>query len=116
MLVHSGCFLLPGFFIQATLTALIGYTTSQTTAELLLIFGFGVGGSLTWSGLSVNIIDISPRYAALLMGISNCVATVPGIIGPPLAGALTPDEVGSMLDFHYSSISIILITKLGKVF
>ena len=81
-----------GFLLQAIFTASVGYTTSQHTAVILLTLGVGMGG-LIWSGFSVNIIDIGPRYSGLLMGISNCIATLPGIVGPPIAGALTPNEV-----------------------
>ncbi len=31
------------------------------------------------AGYSPNIMDISPRYAGIILGISNTVATIPGI-------------------------------------
>ena len=31
------------------------------------------------------------RFAGVLFGITNCVSTVPGIIAPEVAGALTPN-------------------------
>ncbi|CAB4027827.1 sialin isoform X1, partial [Paramuricea clavata] len=80
-----------GFLLQAIFTVSVGYTTSQNTAVICLTFGVGMTG-LVWSGLGVNMIEIAPRYAGLLMGISNCIATVPGIVGPLIAGALTPNE------------------------
>ena len=81
-----------GFLFKAIFIASVGYTTTEEAAVVLLTFGVGMGG-LVWSGFSVNIIDIAPRYSGLLMGISNCIATLPGIVGPPIAGALTPNEV-----------------------
>ncbi|CAB4024374.1 sialin isoform X2 [Paramuricea clavata] len=80
-----------GFVFQAIFTVSVGYTTNVDVAVILLTFGVGMGG-FVWSGFSVNMIDIAPRYAGLLMGISNCIATLPGIVGPPIAGALTPNE------------------------
>lgn len=59
---------------------------------LLLALGGGMGG-LIWSGFGVNMLDIAPMYSGLLMGISNCVATLPGMIAPLVAGVLTPNEV-----------------------
>ena len=47
------------------------------------------------SGSSVNHLDIAPRYAGLLMGISNGAGTIPGIIAPYVAGAMTPAPSGS---------------------
>ena len=35
---------------------------------------------------SVNHLDVAPRYAGILMGISNTSATVPGIIGVAATG------------------------------
>jgi hypothetical protein len=37
------------------------------------------------AGYNVNIIDISPRYAGVLMGIANSAATIPGIVSPIIA-------------------------------
>jgi len=41
-------------------------------------------------------LDVAPKYAAILMGISNTVGTIPGIICPSLTGAIvverTPEE------------------------
>lgn len=43
--------------------------------------------------LSVNHLDIAPQHASVLMGLSNTVATLPGIISPSLAGAIVSDKV-----------------------
>lgn len=52
-------------------------------------------GGMSLSGFSVNHLDIAPRYAGLLMGITNSAGTLPGIIGPYVAGAMTPSPPGS---------------------
>ena len=44
----------------------------------------GVG--ITWSGFLPNHLDIAPRYADLLMGITNTAGTIPGIIGVAITG------------------------------
>jgi hypothetical protein len=41
----------------------------------------------------VNHLDIAPPHASVLMGLSNTVATLPGIISPPLAGAIVTHKV-----------------------
>ena len=43
------------------------------------------GTGLTLAGFSPNMLDIAPRYAGVLMGISNTAGTVPGIIAPLVA-------------------------------
>lgn len=87
-------FVCTGFFFQAIFLVCVGYARNESTAVTLLSLGVGMGG-LIWSGFGVNHIDIAPRYSGLLMGISNCFATIPGIIGPPIAGLLTPNETGT---------------------
>lgn len=100
----AGCFPnVLGFLFNAIFIASVGYTTTEEAAVVLLTLGVGMGG-LVWSGFSVNIIDVAPRFAGLLMGISNCIATLPGIVGPPIAGALTPNEVGIQLYVLYSRL------------
>lgn len=45
------------------------------------------------SGFNVNHLDIAPRYASILMGISNGVGTLSGMICPLIVGALTKNKV-----------------------
>lgn len=50
------------------------------------MFGFTVG-------FNVNHLDIAPRYASILMGISNGVGTFSGMICPLIVGAMTKHKV-----------------------
>lgn len=79
--------------MQAVFTTSIGFTDSKHTAAILLTLGLGVGG-ISGGGVYVNIIDISPRYAGFITGLSNCISCLPGILAPQIAGALTQSEVG----------------------
>ncbi|XP_046343617.2 uncharacterized transporter slc-17.2-like [Haliotis rufescens] len=47
---------------------------------------------LATAGVLVNTADFAPRYAGILFGISNTVATTPGMLAPLLAGILTPNK------------------------
>lgn len=80
-----------GFISQAGFLVIVGYTTNKTLAIVGLTLAVGLGG-FTWSGFPVNHLDIAPRYAGILFGVSNCLATIPGIFSPLLVGILTPDE------------------------
>ena len=42
--------------------------------------------AFTWSGFVPNHLDIAPRYADVLMGITNTAGTIPGIIGVAITG------------------------------
>lgn len=48
----------------------------------------------TWSGWAPNHLDIAPRYADILIGISNTFGTLPGVVGVAVAGWLV-DVTGS---------------------
>jgi len=53
---------------------------SRPRAVGLVIGAVAIGGA-SFSGVQVNFLDISPRFAAQLMGISNTLASFPGIFG-----------------------------------
>ena len=50
--------------------------------------------SLTWSGFLPNHLEIAPRYADVLMGITNTAGTIPGIIGIYVTGWLVTSTGG----------------------
>lgn len=55
---------------------------------------FGCGTSwLASPGFNVNHLDIAPRYASILMGISNGVGTLSGMVCPIIVGAMTKHKV-----------------------
>jgi len=80
---------------QAVFMILTALIMSRGTSTVFLSLALGLGG-LTWAGFGVNHLDVAPKYAAILMGISNTVGTIPGILSPALTGAIikdrTPDE------------------------
>jgi ACS family sodium-dependent inorganic phosphate cotransporter len=51
-------------------------------------------GSFALSGYASNHLDIAPRYAGALMGLSNTAGTLPGVIGVTVTGYLL-DSTGS---------------------
>ncbi|RUS68632.1 hypothetical protein EGW08_023606 [Elysia chlorotica] len=59
-------------------------------AVALLCLGYLLYGANTAGYLS-NHLDLAPRYAGLLFGITNTMATIPGIVAPIVASALTPE-------------------------
>ncbi len=42
--------------------------------------------ALTWAGFLPNHLEIAPRYADVLMGITNTAGTLPGVIGVAITG------------------------------
>ena len=85
----------------------VGYSESKHVAVFGLTMAVGFGG-LAWSGFLINHLDIAPRYAGLLLGVSNCIATTAGIIAPLVVGFVTTNEV----DLMYFSYTISLRISL----
>ena len=76
------------FILSGSFLLLCGYLgTTTATAVTFLTIAVGSHG-LSLSGFGCNHLDIAPRYAGVLMGLTNAVATIPGIIAPYIAKAI----------------------------
>ena len=67
--------------------------------------GVGVTG-LNATGYAVNILDIAPKYAGVIIGISNVFGSMPGFISPQIVGYITTKNVSTIhtltvLSYHY---------------
>ena len=72
--------------------ALVPAPTAQEFTVVMAIGGFFK--SVHICGYWTNIIDIGPRYAGPLMGVSNTIAALPGVIGNLVTGYVL-DSTGS---------------------
>ncbi|XP_069686244.1 vesicular glutamate transporter 1-like isoform X2 [Periplaneta americana] len=73
------------YSIQATLVFVVG--SVQNTAVVIACITFIViMGGIGWSAFSVNYIDLAPKHASVLLGLSNTIATIPGILSPSVTG------------------------------
>ncbi|XP_071110386.1 uncharacterized transporter slc-17.2-like [Haliotis cracherodii] len=71
-------------------TGFVNVENRYVAVVLLTIAMWFVG--MASAGFFVNTVDFAPRYAGTLFGICNAAATVPGMVSPLLAGALTPNK------------------------
>ena len=85
-----------GFFLL-----LVRDVDSSTTAVIYMSAALGLA-SFTIPGFGTNHLDIAPRYADVLVGITNTFGTIPGIVGVALTGWLI-DQTGS-----YDSIFVVV--------
>lgn len=53
----------------------------------ILTIGLGLNGGI-YSGFKINHLDITPRFAGILMAITNCTANFAGLLAPMVAGNL----------------------------
>ncbi len=56
------------------------------------------------AGYSINHLDIAPKYAGVLQGITNTAGTVPGFVAPSIVGILTEDQVCGLWFIYFISI------------
>ncbi|XP_066153293.1 putative inorganic phosphate cotransporter isoform X2 [Euwallacea fornicatus] len=82
-----------GLIIPAIALAFLGFTPAddpnRAVALLVIAVGFNSG---VYCGFNVNHVDISPNHAGILMGITNGLSNIFGIVAPLLVQFLVPNE------------------------
>jgi MFS transporter, ACS family, solute carrier family 17 (sodium-dependent inorganic phosphate cotransporter), other len=73
------------FILGAVPMLLLPMVNSALAATALVTIATG-GAAFGVAGFAANHLDIAPRYAGILMGLSNTFAQLPGIVGVALTG------------------------------
>ena len=76
-----------GFGGIATALLIVGEVQTAWMAIAIMSVGNALGAFVT-GGFAVNHMDIAPRHAGTLMGITNTAGTIPGIIGVYVSGLI----------------------------
>lgn len=85
-------FTILGFLLPAAFLVAVGYSgCSGALAVTFLTLSTTMGG-IGAAGVYMNQIDIAPRYAGVLQGITNTFATIPGVVAPIATGYFTKDH------------------------
>ena len=66
---------------------------NRALTVMLLTIGIGLNGGI-YSGFKINHLDITPRFAGILMAFTNCTANLAGLLAPITAGILIEGNVG----------------------
>ncbi|XP_054762295.1 vesicular glutamate transporter 2-like [Lytechinus pictus] len=98
-----------GFGGEAIFLLVTAYSRGRMLAIISLCLAVGSSG-FAISGFNVNHLDIAPRYASILMGISNAVGTLSGIICPEVTGTLTKDHTADEWEKVYLVAAIVHFT------
>lgn len=86
-------FELIAFFGTGGCLVITGFITCDNRQYAVVCLALAVGFSgLVRAGHIVNHVDFAPKYAGIMFGITNTFATIPGMIAPIVAGALTPNN------------------------
>jgi len=75
------------FIIPALCLVILPFLTQKAFVLTVLYFALTFVG-WTGSGSLTNILDVAPRNSQIVMGISNTIATIAGMIAVPLCGFL----------------------------
>ncbi|KAG4067231.1 hypothetical protein HA402_000222 [Bradysia odoriphaga] len=104
LLVQTICMLLAGFLLD------------PVWSVVLIIIGVGSGGFAS-SGYSVNCLDIAPEYASVILGYSNTLASLTGIVSPALTGVLvTQQTVEEWRIVFYITAGIDILGSIAYLF
>ncbi|XP_053684989.1 vesicular glutamate transporter 2.1-like isoform X1 [Sabethes cyaneus] len=78
-------------FVVQTIFMLLGVIILEPIPTISCITIAVAMGSFAWCGYAVNHLDLSPKSAGVLMGISNSAGTIAGICSPIVTGYITTE-------------------------
>ena len=64
--------------IPSVAIVIVGFISNTTLSVIVLTIAVGASGACS-AGFATSHLDIAPQYGGLLLGFSNCLATVAGI-------------------------------------
>ncbi|XP_048585415.1 sialin isoform X2 [Nematostella vectensis] len=85
------CVFTVGCTVASIFVLATGYANQPYLAVGLLTIGVGITG-INAAGYAVNILDIAPKYAGVIMGVTNVFGAAPGFISPQIVGIITPNK------------------------
>jgi ACS family sodium-dependent inorganic phosphate cotransporter len=85
------------FFGQMIFLLLAGYFTDSTVIIICITISIGLG-AFSMSGFLVNTLDIAPQYSSIILGFSNSIATLPGLISPIVTGYIVQTPVRTSIN------------------
>jgi ACS family sodium-dependent inorganic phosphate cotransporter len=85
------------FVVQGALMVLLGYTGDATACVAIVTVAVTIG-AFPSSGYLVNAMDIAPKYASIVLGISNTFSTIGGIVSPLATGAIVVNSVNFQIN------------------
>jgi len=100
-----------GFGGLAISLLIVGEVESAWAAIGVMSVGTALGAFVT-GGFAVNHMDLAPRHAGTLMGITNTAGTIPGIIGVYISGLILQSTGSWALVFQLSAA----VTIFGLIF
>lgn len=89
------------FFAQMVFLLLAAYFTNKIHIVICISLSIGLG-AFSMSGFLANTLDIAPQFSSIVLGISNTIATLPGLIAPIVTGfILDPNTPVRLYSSHF---------------
>lgn len=88
----STYFLFLGAISAGLFILIAGYIESPSVVIVCMCFA-GAAAGIVYAGFQVNMLDIAPRNASIVMGIANATANTAGFLSPMLVGFITHNKV-----------------------
>uniref|UniRef100_A0A8C7G8M5 Si:ch1073-513e17.1 n=1 Tax=Oncorhynchus kisutch TaxID=8019 RepID=A0A8C7G8M5_ONCKI len=85
-------FTITGLLLPAAFLVAVGYSGCSGVLAVTFLTLSSTAGGTSAAGVFINQIDIAPRYAGVLFGITNTFGTIPGVVAPIITGYLTKDQ------------------------
>ncbi|XP_058831826.1 vesicular glutamate transporter 2-like isoform X2 [Topomyia yanbarensis] len=79
-------------FVVQTIFMILGVLILEPIPTISCITVAVAMGAFAWCGYAVNHLDLSPKSAGVLMGISNSIGTIAGIVSPIVTGYITVNK------------------------
>lgn len=99
-------------FVLAAAPLLAMPAVASAGAAVALVSISAAANSLGHAAFGVNHLDVGPRYAGVLMGISNTIAAIPGIVGVAAAGFIW-EATGSFAPVFYLTAAVYIAGAAG---
>lgn len=100
------CLLVNGAFVVG-----LAYTGCNSTAAIaMLMAATAVHGAVS-TGPLASLIDISPNYSGITLGLTGMFAVLPGFISPLIVGHLTLNNVSVWKQFSFKIVFIFFYSR-----
>ncbi|CAG5889634.1 unnamed protein product [Menidia menidia] len=85
-------FTFTGLLLPAVFLTAVGYAGCDHLLTVTFLTLSSTLGATSSPGVFINQMDIAPRYAGFLLGVTNTFATIPGVVAPIVTGYFTEDR------------------------
>ncbi|CAN9492949.1 unnamed protein product [Ophioblennius macclurei] len=85
-------FTLVGLLLPAAFLVAVSFAGCNHILTVTFLTLSTTSGGVSAAGVFINQIDIAPRFAGFLLGITNTFGTIPGVVAPIATGYFTKDH------------------------